>query len=518
MSTFVLSLDWEGFEKDKYVHTVLEDNLLPDFMNSCRWFAGKARNGWRPKVTSAVRMEHGDLQFFFTIIEVKYPQGDRESYLLPLSFVEKGTQAVDEKAIIADANLDDKEGVLVDAIYDANFREAILYHIAQNASTLQKNQDTLSFVRGKGLTDEPIETSFIPDIDSSNSAFIYDERYFFKLYRKLFTATNPEVEMVEYITQNSDFRNIPRFCGSVTWQRKEKEHITFGMMVEVIDNEKDDWSKTGDYLNEFMFAFVEGNFQIKENVFEKVALLGTRTAEMHNALFAIRGEEAFRADMFDRPYRRYIHQKMENLLDQRYNLLTDNYLKLDEQAQLLAWDFMESKDIIIDFIDQILTRPIESYRTRIHGDYHLGQVLVCNEDLIIIDFEGEPESPIDERKIKHSPLKDVAGMIRSYHYAVSAKLFNSPETNNLEDVVLQRASDRWYKLIRDTYLEEYLDYFGPLHPLLKNNNEINYLLQFHLLEKAVYELGYEINYRPGWVKIPLKGIVDVIREIEKLQR
>ncbi len=518
MSTFVLSLDWEGFEKDKYVHTVLEDNLLPDFMNSCRWFAGKARNGWRPKVTSAVRMEHGDLQFFFTIIEVKYPQGDKESYLLPLSFVEKGTQEVCEKAIIADANLDDKEGVLVDAIYDANFREAVLYHIAQNASTLQKNQDTLSFVRGKGLTDEPIKTSFIPDIDSSNSAFIYDERYFFKLYRKLFTATNPEVEMVEYITQNSDFRNIPRFCGSVTWQRKEKEHITFGMMVEVIDNEKDDWSKTGDYLNEFMFAFVEGNFQIKENVFEKVALLGTRTAEMHNALFAIRGEEAFRADMFDRPYRRYIHQKMENLLEQRYNLLTDNYLKLDEQAQLLAWDFMESKDIIIDFIDQILTRPIESYRTRIHGDYHLGQVLVCNEDLIIIDFEGEPESPIDERKIKHSPLKDVAGMIRSYHYAVSAKLFNSPETNNLEDVVLQRASDRWYKLIRDTYLEEYLDYFGPLHPLLKNNNEINYLLQFHLLEKAVYELGYEINYRPGWVKIPLKGIVDVIREIEKLQR
>lgn len=518
MSTFVLSLDWEGFEKDKYVHTVLEDNLLPDFMNSCRWFAGKARNGWRPKVTSAVRMEHGDLQFFFTIIEVKYPQGDKESYLLPLSFVEKGTQEVCEKAIIADANLDDKEGVLVDAFYDANFREAVLYHIAQNASTLQKNQDTLSFVRGKGLTDEPIKTSFIPDIDSSNSAFIYDERYFFKLYRKLFTATNPEVEMVEYITQNSDFRNIPRFCGSVTWQRKEKEHITFGMMVEVIDNEKDDWSKTGDYLNEFMFAFVEGNFQIKENVFEKVALLGTRTAEMHNALFAIRGEEAFRADMFDRPYRRYIHQKMENLLEQRYNLLTDNYLKLDEQAQLLAWDFMESKDIIIDFIDQILTRPIESYRTRIHGDYHLGQVLVCNEDLIIIDFEGEPESPIDERKIKHSPLKDVAGMIRSYHYAVSAKLFNSPETNNLEDVVLQRASDRWYKLIRDTYLEEYLDYFGPLHPLLKNNNEINYLLQFHLLEKAVYELGYEINYRPGWVKIPLKGIVDVIREIEKLQR
>jgi maltose alpha-D-glucosyltransferase/alpha-amylase len=249
-----------------------------------------------------------------------------------------------------------------------------------------------------------------------------------------------------------------------------------------------------------------------------VALLGVRTAQMHDALFNIHGDEGFRAEHFDRRYRRFIHQKVEDLLEQRYNLLTDNYLSLDEQSQVLAWKFMEAKDLILDFVDQILTRPIESFRTRIHGDYHLGQVLVCEEDLFIIDFEGEPESSISSRKVKHSPLKDVAGMIRSYHYAVSAKLFNSPETMELDEKILQRATDRWYKLMRDTYLEEYLGYFGPLHPLLKNNNEINYLLQFHLLEKAVHELGYELNYRPGWVKIPLKGILDVILEIEKLKR
>jgi maltose alpha-D-glucosyltransferase/alpha-amylase len=206
--------------------------------------------------------------------------------------------------------------------------------------------------------------------------------------------------------------------------------ITFGLLVEVISNEKDNWSKTGDYLNEFMFAFVDGNFQVKENVFEKVALLGVRTAQMHDALFNIHSDEGFRAEHFDRRYRRFIHQKVEDLLEQRYDLLTDNYLSLDEQSQVLAWKFMEAKDLILDFVDQILTRPIESFRTRIHGDYHLGQVLVCEEDLFIIDFEGEPESSISSRKVKHSPLKDVAGMIRSYHYAVSAKLFNSPKPWN----------------------------------------------------------------------------------------
>lgn len=518
MSKFVLLLDWEGFEKDKYVHTVLEDNLLPDYFNKCRWFAGKARKNWRLKITQVVRMHLGEFQYFFTIINVKYPEGDNETYMFPLSFVENSNLEIPENALITPASLEDKEGFLVEAVFDERFREAIFKNILTESQIPQINYDSLVFVKGKGLEDENAVASVIPEIDSSNTAFVFGGKYFFKLYRKLFSETNPEVEMVQYITQNSDFRHIPRFCGSLTLERKMESDITFGLLVEIIENEKDNWSKTGDYLNKFMFAFVKGDFQIEENVFEKVALLGVRTAEMHNALFNIQGDEGFRADIFDRPYRRFIHQKVEDLLEHRYNLLTDNYLQLDEQSQILAWKFMEAKDLILDFVDQILTRPIESFRTRIHGDYHLGQVLVCNDDLVIIDFEGEPESTISSRKVKHSPLKDVAGMIRSYHYAVSAKLFNAPETNKLDEKVLQRAADRWYKLMRDTFLEEYLGYFGPLHPLLKNNNEINYLLQFHLLEKAVYELGYELNYRPSWVKIPLKGILDVILEIEKLKR
>lgn len=518
MSLFVLQLDWEGFERDKYVHTVLEDNLLPNFLIQCRWFAGKLRKNWRLKVVNVVRMNHLDSQFFYVLLEVKYAEGDMETYLLPLSFVENGTQQLEKNAIISNASLEDAEGFLVDGVYDEKFRLALFHCIFQNKAIPQKNSDSLCFLKGKALSDENVSLSYLPEIDSSNTAFIFDEKYFFKLYRKIFSETNPEVEMVQFFSQNSDFKNVPRFCGSVTLERTEQSDVTFGLLVEVIKNEKDNWSKTGDYLNDFMYSFVEGNFQIKENVFEKVGLLGIRTAEMHNALFAIHGDEGFRAENFDRPYRRFIHQKVENLIEQMYALLTDYYLQLDEQAQVLAWKFMESKDLVYDFVDQILTRPIVSFRIRVHGDYHLGQILVCKEDFVIIDFEGEPERKISNRKIKHSPLKDVAGMIRSYHYAVSAKLFNAPETKSLDEKVLIRATERWYKLIKDNFLEEYLNYFGPLHPLLKNSNEINYLLQFHLLEKAVYELGYEINNRPNWVKIPLKGIVDVISEIEKLNR
>lgn len=520
MANFVLVIEWDGFEKDKYIHTILEDNILPPYIAQCRWFAGKARQIKQLKVKDTVRFE----EFIFMTFESKYEEGDSELYLLPLSFVEENTQEIPSKGILSKANMDDKVGYLVDAIYDINYRNALFSSIYHKKSFNQINQDKLVFLNGKAFIPESeVIESFLPNIDSSNSAMIFGqyplgEKYFLKLYRKLFTETNPEAEMVEFISQFSDFQNIPRFAGSITWKREDSSEITFAVMVEVIKSKKDDWSMTGDYLNDFLLAFVDGNFQIKETVFEKVALLAHRTAEMHKSLFALRGADTFNAEPFDRQYRRFLHQKMENLLERRYTLLTDNYLRLDEQAQTLAWKFMEAKDLILDFVDQVLTRPLFSYRTRIHGDYHLGQVLVTENDLIIIDFEGEPESTISERKIKHSPLKDVAGMIRSYHYAVSAKLYNSSETSEIDELQLQRAADRWYKLIKDTYLEEYLSVFGSPHPLFKDNNEINYLLLFHLLEKAVYEIGYEVNYRPSWVKIPLKGIAEVLVEIEKLRR
>lgn len=128
---------------------------------------------------------------------------------------------------------------------------------------------------------------------------------------------------------------------------------------------------------------------------------------------------------------------------------------------------MEAKNIGLDFVDQILTRPIDSFRTRIYGDYHLGQVLVSENELVIIDFEGEPESAISNRKVKYPPNNYVEGIISYYLHAVFAKFFNSPETKSLDTKVLESATDRWYKLMRDTYLEEYMNYFGPLHALLK---------------------------------------------------
>ncbi|MCY7350269.1 MAG: putative maltokinase [Cytophagaceae bacterium] len=531
--TFNTEHDWASLSTDAEAIRLLETVLLPPYVNTCRWFAGKARaqEGFSVKMVHKVPI--ADTVAYLLIVEARYTDGgDAENYLLPLSFLyAEGTAPdINPKGILTIAYVNQKRGLLIDALYDERFQQALFRGIATNLSVGQA-VGRLHFQRGKGLDPEDIRgpiSSRVLGVDSSNSALIFGDKYFLKLYRKLFRQTNPEVELVSFLTEHSDFAYIPAFAGSLTWQREGTPDVTLGMMQRLVENQQDTWGVTGQHVGDFLQGFLGRQFCVNETVFEEVELLGRRTAEMHLGLYAPQtgqsevSDPMFRAEAFTDEYRAFLLGRINRLLDSRYALLIDKYLDLDPQAQRLAWVFMEAKELLDEFLEEFQQRPFHSLRTRVHGDYHLGQVLATQNDFIIIDFEGEPESSIAERKIKHSPLKDVAGMIRSYHYAVSAGLFNAPEAQQTDPVRIDPerlllAADRWYRLMRDTFLETYLATFGPEHPLFKNNTEINFLLLVYLLEKAVYELGYELSYRPTWVKIPLKGIVDVIREVEKLR-
>ncbi len=514
-------IQWSDLQQNKQFLLDFSATILVRYANTCRWFAGKARPQESFVVTSVHQLPLQNGVAFLLIVQVNYTDGgEAESYLLPLSFVEN-QGGIPDKGVIGQAIFAEKSGVLIDGIYDQQVQQALFYGIAQQQS-ISQNTGKITCQKGKGLDIEDINkaiSSKVLPVDSSNSAMIFGDKYFLKLYRKLFVETNPEVDMVAFITENADFQNIPAFAGAMIWQQNGIADITLGMMQRMVENQKDSWSLTGDYLNDFMFGFVDKVFSVKESVFEQVELLARRTAEMHLALYAPDSQDnMFVPEPFTPAYRQFLLGRFSHLLDRRYALLIDTYQSLEPEAQKLAWRFMEAKELIDDFTAEFLHKPLNSLRIRVHGDYHLGQVLATpNNDYVIIDFEGEPESSIAERKIKHSPLKDVAGMIRSYHYAVSAKLFSASETEHSDRQRLIVASERWYRLMKDTFLESYLETFGSPHPLFKNNAEINYLMLIYLLEKAVYELGYELSYRPTWVNIPLKGIVEVIKEIEKLR-
>jgi maltose alpha-D-glucosyltransferase/alpha-amylase len=528
--------DWASLPDDAEALALFETAILPPYANTCRWFAGKARPQAGFGVRAIHRVPMADTVAYLLLVEARYADGgEAETYQLPLSFLDtaRAESEINPKGVLTIAYFNQQRGLLVDALYDERFQQALLLNLGTNA-ILPQTDGKLVFHRGKGFDGQDIAAPLASRVlgqDSSNTALIFGgpplrEKYFLKLYRKLFRQTNPEVELVQFLTEQSDFAYIPAFAGSLTWQRPDTPDVTLGMMQRVVENQQDTWGVTSGYVGEFLGEFLHRKFAVNERVFEEVELLGRRTAEMHLGLFSTQTEPAFRAEPFTDEYRRFLLGRIQRLLENRYALLIDKYLDLDPQAQRLAWTFMEAKELLDEFLHDFTTRPFHSLRTRIHGDYHLGQVLYTApgaeaHDYIVIDFEGEPESSIADRKIKHSPLKDVAGMIRSYHYAVSAGLFTAPEAAQASQVLgterIFVAADRWYRLMRDTYLETYLATFGPEHPLFHNNTEINFLLLVYLLEKAVYELGYELSYRPTWVKIPLKGIVDVVREVEKLR-
>jgi len=515
-----LNRPWDEFAHDKAAIALLEANVVYDYMRNCRWFAGKARMIKFLKVQQMLPIPIENDIAYLIIVHVGYTYGDEEKYAMPVSFVPDDYELIghiNHKAFICRLNVGGRPGWLIDSIYDFRFQRQLFENIWDKAQNKQE-KGALLYQRGKGLaiTDENMGyLCVVPELIQSNSSLVYGNKYFLKIYRKLFREMNPEVEMLQFLTEKGGFKNIPAFCGSIVFERPETPPVTIAVMLQKVASKSDSWAATGDDLNAFLFRFVDRDFSIHDEVFEKVELLGKRTAEMHLALLSDKKSKDFKPEHYDAEYVGFVQKHLVNLLDKRLKLLKENYSRLDENAKTLADQFINSEAIIRHFFSKISSSELKALRIRIHGDYHLGQVLFTGNDYIIIDFEGEPESAIADRKIKHSPLKDVAGMIRSFHYAVCAKLYFSSETKGIDPLRLQKAADRWYKLITDAYVESYLQTMGDIKHIFGGRTEMNFILQLHLLEKSVYELGYELNGRPDWIRIPLKGIQQVLFEIEK---
>jgi len=476
-----------------------------------RWFGGKGRAIKSLGVDQCLPVSFQGHTFYILILQVNYQDFEPEYYTLPLSI------GRDERYPFALWQEGEEKLYLNDATHNSIFQQYLFENIL-TGTRIEEEHGRLIFERGSMLNEsESYVESQNPQLDQSNSSIFFNGKYFMKIYRKLFREINPEVEMLKFLTEQGKYPNIPPYAGSLIWERKGAPPVTLALMMEKVDAKKDSWATTGDELNDFLSSFLAGDFAIHEFVFEHVELLARRTADMHLALSRPTDMKEFSAEPYTEEYREWMLAHLENLVSARLIMIEQNRHRLDEDDLKMVEFFKEKQKLVLKFFRQIKKKKLYSQRIRIHGDYHLGQLLHTGQDYVVIDFEGEPESSISDRKIKHSPMKDVAGMIRSFHYAVSAKLYYSAETKHANMQRLQRSADRWFHLIRDTFLEAYIERIGKDNPLFHSKSEVNFLMLLHLLEKAIYELGYELNGRPDWVKIPLKGIVQVIHELEKYQ-
>lgn len=246
------------------------------------------------------------------------------------------------------------------------------------------------------------------------------------------------------------------------------------------------------------------------NLFLKIQTLARRTAEMHVALGSEFEDTAFTPTHFNGDYSVWLKNRMLYQFQNRLNTIENNMHKLDGLASELAREFLNKKNIIRKRFVAFDWTKLKGERIRVHGDYHLGQILVKDDDFYILDFEGEPESTIRDRKVKQPPLKDVAGLFRSFHYAIYATIFNNNEHYKHSQNELFEAGELLYRYFIGVFLGTYIIEIQNANINIGYHQERIFLLKYSLLEKAVYELGYELNSRPRWAVIPLKGISNIM--------
>jgi maltose alpha-D-glucosyltransferase / alpha-amylase len=525
-------ISWERMLGNYNELRVLERKVLPVFMRKCRWFGGKAKVVTKVSVAKVIPIKIEGTSYYFSVIEVSYAQRLPEFYFIPLSFV-SADSVVDKveyvaQSVLCRVEIQGKSGFIIDASYDRTFRD-FLFASMEKDHRVKLDDGVLEFnhsVFAKIDIRKGIESKILKS-DQSNTAIIYNDQYFFKFYRRIEMEINPDLEMLRFLSEHTSFTNSPRYAGSVEFKDNNGSIMVFGLMQEKVENQGEAWGMSVDSLGRFYdriitkakneklpklvnkpaIRFEEAPEIIQEFIgrgfYERVARLGVRTAEMHLALASDANDPSFAPEKFTANYQRAMYSSLRKLVRDRLNLLENSLSKLSPETQVLAKRVLALEDTILNCFKEVYEVRLDAIKTRIHGDFHLGQVLFTGKDFVIIDFEGEPGFSFSERRLKKNPLKDVAGMMRSFHYAAFGKLLLNENYRDRDLEFLEAWAEQWQHYVGRFYLGAYMERMGMGSDL---SYEYDVLMRTFLIEKAVYELGYELNGRPDWTNIPLRGI------------
>jgi len=523
---------------------------LAHFLAARRWFGSKERRIRRARIEETVPLgDDGDAGDgpapVFAVAEVEFDQGEKERYAVPLAFAtgERAAEIGDERpeAVVTPARVGGKDGLVHDGLLDPRAADALRSLIESEgrargrAATLEGRRfPAYDGLRGEGEA-PPGE---LQGFEQSNSSLRYGDRFLLKLYRRLEEGTNPDVELSRFL----DARGFPHVAppgGALSLRGGDGAEISVGLLVGYVENRGDAWGLALEALGRFYERAMANGADVPvpepfrgESLLavagretsprelgrvgpflESVRLLGRRTAELHLTLASAPDDEAFAPEPYSALHRRSLYQSARNLVGRTFRGLQDRIARLPEPAASRAARLRGLRDPILVRFRELADRPIDGLRIRCHGDYHLGQVLHTGKDFVIIDFEGEPARPVGTRRVKRSPLVDVAGMLRSFHYAARAGIRESESTGLAGPADGERMAPwaRFWSLhVGAAFLDAYLGELGGSGLLPADPERLAWLLDLFLLEKAVYELGYELSHRPDWVPIPVEGILDLM--------
>jgi maltose alpha-D-glucosyltransferase/alpha-amylase len=532
------------------------EKLLLRYLPGCRWFLGHGRELREVRLREAIALVEQEPQSgpgWVILLEAEYADADPETYVLGLGFQSgEATPEQRERGTVI-AQLEDEHGhqaVLCEILGDPRFARALLElvdrrrHLRGHKGEIDAWQATSYRAGRDAAAHQSAQADPRPmHAEHSNAPMAFGERYLLKVARRLDEAVNPELEVLRWLSEQRHFEHVPRVLGWLEYGNGQARAArrTLGVLQAFVPHQADAWGLTADELKRFYEAAVaqpgpapalppadlprllaeeppEPVREIFGSYLGDVELLGRRTAELHRALVGEEGDPAFGPEPYSMLYQRSLYQSMRNLVGHHFRQLREGLGLLPPEVAELAQSVLARVPELLGHTEFLLQRRLGARRQRCHGHLHLGQVLYTGKDFVFIDFEGEPGRPLSDRRRKRSPLRDVAGMIRSFHYAAESVLAEQLKGGGLGERTLERVeplSRLWQVWVDRAFLKAYLagacsngDGRGPLVP--EDPEELVLLLRAFLLERAVQELGWELAHRPGWVRIPLVGIVRLL--------
>jgi maltose alpha-D-glucosyltransferase/alpha-amylase len=524
------------------------ERALARFLPTRRWFAGKARRIRAVAVTDALPLAGPPARVLMA--RVDFNEGESETYAIPLVLLEgeraERLAADAPRSVVARLERRGEPAVLAEALVDPEVCRALLDAVRRRRRLRGTDGGVLTGRPSPALNevlgaDEPPEPAIFR-AEQSNTSVLFGQALILKLFRRVEDGVNPDLELGRYLADRARFPHTPRVAGALEYQRGGGEPATLAILHEFVPNEGDAWQYTLDALGRFSEEVVterihpgaeppdaepdtlleragrpvpEEADEVIGSYLQSAQLMGRRLAELHAALAGDGTDPALAAEPVTPHYQRSVYQSARNLTGRTMQLLRRALPTLGERDRADAEDLLARDGDVLRRFSALIDRRVRAARIRVHGDLHLGQVLFTGRDFLIIDFEGEPSRSLSERRVKRTPLRDVAGMLRSFHYAAVTALLDAVARGLVEadsDAARELAAwgAHWNDWVSAAFLSAYLETAADAPWIPTDPDALALVLDTALLEKAIYELAYELNNRPDWVAVPLRGIRDLL--------
>lgn len=517
------------------------ERALGGWISERRWFRGKARRRRSGAILDVLFFKQVPEQAL-VLFSVEFSEGDPQVYLIPLTLASGDyLEEVEHRhphAVVAYVQ-GGQEGAIVDAIA-SGCGSSLLLDAARRRQTARGQGRLAGFAHSvlRRWSPEAIPVPRTAEFEQTNSTILFGDQLLLKVYRQVEAGMNPELEMGEYFTSYAPEAPVPRVLGGVRYHTREADSEAIVALVqEYIQNQGTAWDVTlhriGAYFDRVLSEAdieqpaprqvtfsarleMEPQGWIADLIgpyFMEARQLGERTADVHLALGKPKGPPSFAPEPFTTMHQQSIYQWARTLLVRTLETLRKRQARLPEEVRASVAALLAREAEIERLLRRVTRTKIEAERIRCHGDLHLGQVLHTGDDFVLIDFEGEPARPLNERTYKRTPLRDVMGMIRSFNYATEAVLrgglYREQDIDNLRPW-----ARIWEDYVGTEYLRGYLERAADAPFIPQQTEHLDLLLSFYGIEKAIYEIGYEMNNRPEWLPIPILGLAGILEASE----